>query len=101
MSAGNGDGGWNCVFTNKCFLTFFKFSLPECKEVSLPVDKSLKEVIQFLKSKIDQGISASQLIVPQKFEKILLRRGKIITEEESIQKKRFAHKNSQRSTYRS
>ena len=69
------------------------------------MDKSLKEVIQFLKSKIDQGISASQLIVPQKFEKIfekiLLRRGKIITEEESIQKKNFAHKNSQRSTYRS
>ena len=51
------------------------------------MDKSLKEVIQFLKSKIDQGISASQLIVPQKFEKILLRRGKIITEESKQKKK--------------
>ena len=38
--------------------------LPECKEISLPVDKSNEEVIQLLKSKIDQGIySLGQLIV--------------------------------------
>ena len=49
------------------------------------MNKSNKEVIQLLKSKIDRGIySLGQLIVPQKFEKTLLRNGKIITEEVSI-----------------
>ena len=73
------------------FFKFFRFTLSECKEISLPVDKSNKEVIQLLKSKIDQGIfSLGQLIVPQKFEKTLLGNGKIITEEVSILGRKFA-----------
>ena len=56
------------------------------------MDKSLQEVIQFLKSKIDQGISASQLIVPQKFEKILLRRGKLLLKKNQYKKKNLLTK---------
>ena len=67
------------------FFNFFRFTLPECREISLPVDKPNKEVIQLLKSKINQGIYClGQLIVPQKFEKTLLQNGKIITKEVSI-----------------
>ena len=57
----------------------------------MPVDKSNKEVIQLLNSKIDPGIySLGQRIVPRKFEKILLRNEKIITEEVSILGRKFA-----------
>ena len=74
MEGGDKGGGEVKLCIYKCFLTFFRFTLLECKEIPLPVDKSNKEVIQLLKSKINQGIySLSQLIVPQKFEKILLR----------------------------
>ena len=55
------------------------------------MDKSNKEVIELPKSKIDQGIYyLAQLIVPQKFEKTLLRNCKIITEEVSILGRKFA-----------
>ena len=57
----------------------------------MPVDKSNKEVIQLLNSKIDPGIySLGQLIVPRKFEKILLGNEKIITGEVSILGRKFA-----------
>ena len=55
------------------------------------MDKSNKEVIELPKFKIDQGIYyLAQLIVPQKFEKTLLRNCKIITEEVSILGRKFA-----------
>ena len=54
------------------------------------MDESNKQVIQLLKLKIDQGIySLDQPIVPQQFEKTLLRNGKVTTEEVSILRRKF------------
>ena len=56
----------------------------------MPVDESNKQVIQLIRLKIDQGIySLDQPIVPQQFEKTLLRNGKVITEEVSILRRKF------------
>ena len=63
------------------------------KRKIIALDKSNKETIELLKSKIDRGIySLGQLIVPQKFKKTLRTNGKVITEEISILGKKFTLK---------
>ena len=72
-------------------LVFYRFNIPDCKIISLSVEKTNSEVMELLHKKIKNGeYSFGETIVPQTFTKTFVKDGKIKRDEISVSGRKFS-----------
>ena len=72
-------------------LAFYRFNIPDCKIISLSVEKTNSEVMELLHKKIKNGeYSFGETIVPQTFTKTFVKDGKIKRDEISVSGRKFS-----------
>ena len=71
----------------------FRFNIPNCRDISHPVDITNSQVKELLNEKILSGVyKIGELIIPQTFEKVIFRDNQLVTEDVVVRGRRISLK---------